>query len=205
MKIGISMGPRPPSAASGNAAEGGRGPKKPCAALLLTVMVFWSALSAFAQPLRFGQAAVDITPPEGMPFQVPQRPPFPVIVATGTHDPLHAKAIVFESAGVKAAIVSCDLTSIPIDIIRAARAHVAKISQVPPENVMITATHTHTVPNIRPRFFATASPAQKKVATEYLARLPQLIAESVQRAEQGLTAAKLRATIAQVPDVAFNR
>ncbi len=167
------------------------------------LLVFVTA--ATAQPLRFGQAAVNITPPDGMPFQVPQRPPFPVIPATGTHDPLQAKAVVFESGGVKAAIVACDLTSIPIDMHRAARAHVARISSVPPENVMITATHTHTVPNIRPRFFANASPAQKKVAAEYLERLPMLMAESVQRAEQALTEATLRAAIAHVPDVAFNR
>lgn len=166
-------------------------------------MALASPLSA--QPLRFGQAAVNITPPADMPFQVPQRPPFPVIVGTGTHDPLQAKAVVFESGGVKAAIVACDLTSIPVHIIAAAREHVAKISTVPPENVMITATHTHTGPNLRPRFYPTATPAQKQVANEYLARLPQLMAESVQRAERNLTAAKLRAGIGQVPDVAFNR
>lgn len=160
---------------------------------------------SLAQSLRIGQAAVDITPPVGMPFQVPQRPPFPVVSAAGTHDPLHAKAIVFENGGVKAAIVACDLTSIPVHIIAAARAHAGKISQVPPENVMITATHTHTGPNIRPRFFKNASPQQKQVATEYLERLPQLIAEGVQRAEQNLTAARLHATVGHAPGVAFNR
>ena len=163
------------------------------------------SLSLTAQPLRFGQAAVDITPPAEMPFQVPQRPPFQVVAASGTHDPLQAKAVVFESGGVKVAIVACDLTSIPVHFIAAAREHVAKISSVPPENVMITATHTHTGPNIRPRFFQNASAGQKKVATDYLARLPQLIAESVQRAEQNLTEARLHAAIGEVPGVAFNR
>ena len=165
--------------------------------------VCWSSFAA--PPLRFGQAAVNITPPPDMPFQVPQRPPFQVVVATGTHDPLQAKAVVFESGGVKAAIVACDLTSIPVHIIAAARENVGRICSVPPENVMITATHTHTGPNIRPRFFQNATPAQKQVAAEYLARLPQLMAESVQRAEQALTEASLRAAIGEVPGVAFNR
>ncbi len=164
-----------------------------------------STASLSAQPLRFGQAAVDITPPADMPFQVPQRPPFPVIVGTGIHDPLHAKAVVFESGGVKAAIVACDLTSIPVHLIAAAREQVARISRVPPENVMITATHTHTGPNIRPRFYPTAASAQMKVATDYLERLPQLIAESVQLAERNLTEARLHAAIGQVPGLAFNR
>ena len=170
----------------------------------LGLLVFGS-VTLTAQPFRFGQAAVNITPPPDMPFQVPQRTPFPVVAATGTHDPLHAKAIVLESGGVKAAIVACDLTSIPVHLIAAAREHVAKISSVPPENVMITATHTHTGPNIRPRFFQNASPGQKKVAEEYLTRLPQLIAQSVQRAEKNLTEARLHATIGEVPGVAFNR
>lgn len=163
------------------------------------------ALQLSAEPLRFGQAVVNITPPADMPFQVPQRPPFPVVVATGTHDPIQAKTVVFESEGVKAAIVACDLTSIPVHLIAAAREHVGRICTVPPANVMITATHTHTGPNLRPRFYATASAAQKKAANDYLERLPQLIAESVQQAEKKLTAAKLRAGIGQVPGVAFNR
>lgn len=158
-----------------------------------------------AEAFRFGQAAVDITPPANMPFQVPQRPPFQVVPASGTHDPLQAKAVVFESGGVKAAIVACDLTSIPVHYITAAREHVAKVSSVPPENVMITATHTHTGPNIRPRFFQNASAEQKKVATEYLAQLPRLMAESVARAERALAPAKLSAAIGEVPGVAFNR
>jgi neutral ceramidase len=70
---------------------------------------------------------------------------------------------------------------------------------------MITATHTHTGPNLRPRFFANATPAQKKGAAEYLERLPRLIAESVQRAEAALTDARLHAAIGEVPGVAFNR
>ena len=172
---------------------------------LRSSVVLLLAGNAVAQPFRFGQAAVDITPPANMPFQVPQRPPFQVMPASGTHDPLHAKAVVFESGGVKAAIVACDLTSIPVHFITAAREHVKRISSVPPENVMITATHTHTGPNIRPRFFQNASAEQKKVATAYLERLPQLIAESVQRAEQALAPAKLSAAVGEVPGVAFNR
>jgi neutral ceramidase len=171
----------------------------------LAMSLGFGSTNSLAQTFRVGQAVVDITPPAEMPFQVPQRPPFQVVSATGTHDPLHAKAIVFESGGVKAAIVACDLTSIPVHISAAAREHAGKISSVPAENVMITATHTHTGPNLRPRFFQNASPAQKKVAADYLARLPQMMAESVQRAEKNLTEARLHAAIGEVPGVAFNR
>ena len=172
---------------------------------LAAMALAFGPASAVAQSLRVGQSAVDVTPPNGMPFQVPQRPPFPVMVATGTHDPLHAKAIVFESGGVKVAIVACDLTSIPAHLIAATREHVAQVCTVPPEHVMISATHTHTGPNIRPRFFQNATPAQMKTATEYLKQLPEMIAASVQQAERNLTEAQLQAAIGELPGVAFNR
>jgi hypothetical protein len=165
--------------------------------------------AAFAAPaaggLQVGQAAVDITPPKDMPFHVPQRPPFPVVPAEGVHDPLFAKAIVFESGGVKAAIVACDVTSIPLDYIIEARAFVAKNSGVPAENVMITATHTHTGPNIRPRNFQNATPAQKQIAAAYLREFPRMIGRSVQEAETNLRPARAHGAIAEVHGVAFNR
>lgn len=170
-------------------------------ALLLILPVF-----ALADGLQVGTAAVDITPPPGMPFHVPQRPPYRVVGAEGTHDPLHAKAVVFENDGVKAAIVACDLTSIPLSIITAVREQVGKTSGVPPENVMITALHTHTTPIIRPRFFKkNASPEQMKIADAYLAQLPNLIAESVQKAEANLAPSRLQAALGEVEGVAHNR
>jgi hypothetical protein len=160
----------------------------------------------FADGLRIGTAAVDITAPVNMPFHAPQRPGTPVPGAEGTHDPLHAKTVVFEEGGVKAAIVACDLTSIPLAIIQAAREEAGKISHVPPENIMITALHTHTTPNIRPRFYAkTASPEQMKIAEDYLKRLPKLMAESVRQAEANLTETRMQAAIGEVPDLAYNR
>jgi hypothetical protein len=164
------------------------------------------AVAAVAQSLRIGTAAVDITPPLKMPFQVPQRPPNPAPGAEGTHDPLHAKAVVFENQGVKAAIVACDLTSIPVAMIAQARTYVGKICGVPPENVMITATHTHTGPNIRPRFFKhTATPEQLEIASDYLDRLPRLIAQSVRQAEENLSPARLQAASGEVRGLANNR
>jgi neutral ceramidase len=176
------------------------------AACVAALTSFLSAVTFAGEPtLRIGAAQVDITPPAGMPFQVPQVPPYPVIAAEGAHDPLQAKAVVFESGDTRAAIVACDLTSIPLEIITAARKHVGAMTRVPPENVMISATHTHTVPNIRPRFFKTAKPEQMKIALDYLERLPRLIAESVKQAETKLTVARLQAAQGEVHGVAFNR
>src|SRR6187401_685247 len=104
--------------------------------LIAIACCFAFAISSGAvEPLSLGRASIDITPPANMPFQAPQRSSLRVSVGTGTHDPLHAKAIVFESGGVKAAIVTCDLTSIPVQMIAAAREHAGKLSTVLPENI----------------------------------------------------------------------
>lgn len=188
-------------------------------ALIATVIVFFGGVAITARgadpaaasttkpvaALQIGTSAVDITPPLGMPFQVPQRPPFPVVPAQGTHDPLHAKCVAFKVGGVRAAIVSCDLTSIPVHIIAEARRVVAQTCLTPPENVMITATHTHTGPNIRPRNFKTANPEQMKIAMTYLEQLPKLMAQSVHDAEANLTEARPLAAMGKVEGIAFNR
>lgn len=161
--------------------------------------------SVQAQALRVGRAAIDITPPLEMPFQVPQRPPYPVVPAEGIHDPLHAKAVVFEQGGTRAAIVACDVTALPTAIVVQTRKLIGEHTAVPPENVMITATHTHTGPVLGPRFFEHATPVEMKIALDYLDRLPGMIAESVRVAEADLAPARLQAAIGNVPDVAFNR
>lgn len=155
--------------------------------------------------LHFGRAVVDITPPLDMPFHMPQSPPFRVVPASGVHDPINIKAMVFEDRGVKTALVTCDLTSIPRQMIVDARKRIGEICTVPPENVMITATHVHTGPNIRPRNFTKATPEQMNVALGYINSLPDRMAESVKAAEADLVSARLHAGIGRVEGVQFNR
>src|SRR5688572_6164122 len=122
------------------------------------VWVFLAAQVVAAPPgeFRVGRAAVEITPPPGTPMQAPQRRPFEVKLAGAAHDPLHVKAIVLAVGDENAAIVVCDLTSIPVAMIAAARQQIAASTDLDPLRVMISATHTHTAPQIRPRFVARA-------------------------------------------------
>lgn len=172
---------------------------------LLIVAAVLVAPAAFGDELRVGRAAVDITPEIGTPMLTPQRPPFAIKLATEAHDPIHAKAIAFECNGERAAIVSCDLTSIPLHIIQKAREEVGKIAKTPPENVMISATHTHTVPQIRPRFLGNADPDARKKGLEYIAALPGKIAEAVHLAENDLQPVEISAGSAIEDSVSFNR
>src|SRR4051812_4188603 len=71
----------------------------------------WVSMRA-AEPLRAGVSVVDITPPSGyrMAGYYSERR------NTGTHDPLLAKAVVFQQGDVKAALVECDLVSMPVEV-----------------------------------------------------------------------------------------
>jgi hypothetical protein len=150
--------------------------------------------------LRVGRAAVKITPGPGLPMAGYYR----VRLNEDVHDDLLAKAIVLESGGAKAALVACDLIGIPAEIVAKARERVTATTGVPGENVMISATHSHTGPSISSRLDGLDAKTLGLVR-EYVDLLSQKIAESVRLAEADLTAARVSAGIGQEDSVAFIR
>ena len=89
--------------------------------------------------LRAGAAAVNITPPLGEPI-VGGFHPFP---ATHVHDELHARCLVLDDGATKIALVICDLLGIHRSVSDEARRIIAAETGIPRENVLISATHTH--------------------------------------------------------------
>lgn len=90
-----------------------------------------------------GVARVDITPPIGVwlcGFGSRKRP------AEGVHDPLYATAAVFERAGQKVAVVSCDVLSIDAVDVARVRGQISEATGIPASHIMIHATHTHAGP-----------------------------------------------------------
>lgn len=158
-----------------------------------------------ANELRVGRAAVDITPEVGTPMQAPQRPPFEIKLAEPAHDPLHVKAVVLAVGQQKAAVVVCDLTSIPVAMIEAARRQIGATTDLDPQAVMISATHTHTVPQIRPRFVTKADEAGRRKTAAYVEALPKRIAEAVRLANEQLQAAHVSVAVGRESSVSFNR
>ncbi|MEY4939849.1 MAG: hypothetical protein RIQ93_1584, partial [Verrucomicrobiota bacterium] len=129
--------------------------------------------------LRVGRAKVVITPPLGAVMGNS----YGITVSTGVSSDVHAKAVVFESGGVKSAIVACDLISLHQPIVAQARALIAERSGVSPDRVMLAATHCHTSAQTHPYFIESAEPAARQISEKYIADLPKLIAESVRLAE----------------------
>ena len=78
----------------------------------LTFLLLLMTGAAYGQNFRAGVAEVDITPPVGAPMAGY----YTNREATGTHDPLHAKALVIEQGSTKVAMVACDLVSVPREL-----------------------------------------------------------------------------------------
>jgi len=154
-----------------------------------------------AGDLRLGRASVPITPPAGMPMGGY----FELRLATSTHDDLYAKALVLEKDGVKAALVACDLESLPRLADQAARDLIQKTTGLRGENVMISATHAHTGPEMSAFFLDWAEGPTAEIARKYHESLPAKIAEAVRLAEVNLAPARAWAATGHEDSLSFNR
>jgi hypothetical protein len=172
--------------------------------LMVVVAAVFSG-RCLADGLRVGRAAVDITPEVGTPLLTPQRPPFEIKLAAAAHDPLYVKAIVLDQGGERVALVACDLTSIPLEMLTEARRLADEKTEVDAEHVLINATHCHTAPQIRPKYLFNADEAARAKTKKYIAALPGKMAEAVAAAEADLQPAKVAAGAGREESVSFNR
>jgi neutral ceramidase len=158
--------------------------------------------------LAAGMAEIDITPPAGhrMAGYFDER------LATGTHDPLKAKAIIIQQGDEKVAFVFCDLVGLSLNVTTNARAIASQQTGIPVSHIVIAATHSHTGPLFddvrRDYFHKTAvekygSDPQEKIY--YPEFLTERLVKVINRANSHLTPAELDAGIAQVQDLPFNR
>ncbi|WP_414663002.1 hypothetical protein [Horticoccus sp. 23ND18S-11] len=169
---------------------------------LLGVALALGCSLAPAAELRIGAAAIDITPPNG----IAMAGYYATRLAEGTHDPLHAKALVFEQDGVKAALVALDLVTVSRATVEEARRQIARTTGVKEEAIMISATHSHTGPLMNGISVRNAAyGGDLEVAKLYTAALPGKIAAAVRQAELALVPARLSAAVGSEPSLPFNR
>jgi hypothetical protein len=167
--------------------------------ILLSILVL-GARPANAAEVRAGAAAVRITPPAGAPMAGY----YYVRANEGVHDDLYAKALVFESGGARAALVACDLISMPREVAEKARALIERETGIPGAAVMLSATHAHTGPVLVDRS-TREDAAVYSLAREYTASLHTRLAEAVKLANERLAPARLSAAIGREESLAFNR
>ena len=160
------------------------------------------AVSAEAQ-LRVGLAEEDITPPDGFPMAgyYHER------LADGALDPLKARAIVFRGTREEAALVVCDLIGISADLCRAVRTRASEKTGIPPSNIVISATHSHTAPDYTGEFYRYLGGAKQDPArAKYIEKLIHGPVEAIARAQAAAGPAVLEAGAArQETPVSFNR
>src|SRR3954464_9775546 len=145
---------------------------------LLTVFAifFFAGKPVGASELQLGRAAVRINPPVGIGLAgyYHERG------NEGVLDDISAKAAVLDDGSTRAAIVICDLISMPKWIVAEARQLIEKETGIPATNVLIAATHTHTAPVLYREWSRDLSDGGgKAVSKDYSHTLPGLIAEAV--------------------------
>jgi len=160
-------------------------------------MILAGATSAqkIDKSFRAGAFAVDITPVK-----------FPVSVnggmsdrqATKAHDPLHARCLVLDDGSTKIAIVVCDSCMIPREILDEAKRKASKLTGIPADHTLISATHTHTAPTLGSVFQSDPDP-------DYVKYLPGKIAEGIQKATKNLAPARIGWAVGKDPTQVFNR
>jgi len=149
-----------------------------------------------APPRRFsaGAATSVITPRLGISINGH----FNDRVAKHIHDELHARCLVLNDGQTRLAIVVCDSCMIPREVMDAAKLLIQQRTGIPAENVLISATHTHSGPTCTGVF-------QSEPDAEYRKFLVERIADGVQRAVNQVAPARIAWGVGQEPNQVFNR
>ncbi len=191
---------------------------KPLLAVFLALLVLTTAdpgAVAEAQPavtMKVGFAERDITPELGM-----ERPGgYGKVFHRSLHDPCKVRAAVFDDGTRQVAIVGVDALVVRDPQVKAARAEIQRRCGIPPEAVLIAASHSHSsgpTGMVLPGEFDHASELVQQLAYEksscadaaYLKRVVAAIADAVAAASEARTEARCGVGTGIEDKVAFNR
>ena len=149
--------------------------------------------AADQQTLRAGAAAVDITP-KAFPLNMPGG--FSANMAESAHDPLHARALVFDDGKTRLAMVVVDNLGAGPDVLDEAKAIAAAKTGMSADKMLICSTHTHSGPPLN---------ARSEPEAVYRKLFVEGVAESIIKAHAALRPAAVGASAHPLPDEVFNR
>lgn len=163
----------------------------------LTLFGTATGLADDSREFRAGAATSNITPPLGQKIVGGWKP----IPATNVHDELHARCLVLNDGETTLAFVVSDNVGIPREVFDAARQLVVDETDLPAENLLFSATHTHSA--------TTARGENKSVVMEdftpYQQFLVRRMADVVRIAIDNLEPARIGWGSVDVPEEVFNR
>ena len=146
---------------------------------------------------RAGAATSNITPPLGA-LIVGGWTPLP---ADEVHDELHVRCLVLDDGQTQLVIGLCDNVGIPREVFDAARKRVSEKLDIPPENQLYAATHTHSASSARSEN-PTVLAEQLDNYQEFLA---DRIVDAVRIAHKRLEPAQVGWGSVEEPSELFNR
>lgn len=154
-----------------------------------------SAAGAIAAELKAGAFAMDVTPlkfPISMNGNMQDHP------AQRAHDPLHARCLVLDDGKTRIAMVVVDNCLIPRELMDDAKRQARKLTGIPTERMLISATHAHSCPAVTPAF-------QSEADDDYVKFLAERIAAGIQKANENLAPAQIAWGSGRDESQVFNR
>ncbi len=168
---------------------------------LSLALVALAGTPALADSLRVGTAAVQINPPVGIPLAGYYSPRG----SEGVLEDLYAKVAVLDDGQTQAAMVVCDLITVPRHTVVEARKLIEQQTKLPGSHVMISATHTHTGPVLDRKSARDDLDGINDLVKKYTAELPAKIAQGVAEAIQRLVPVRTSYARGHEDRLAFTR
>jgi neutral ceramidase len=133
-----------------------------------------------AGAFRVGAAKVDITPAQN---ELPKN-------YLGVLDKVYSRAIVIDNGHTSAVLITLDAGAVPTDLWKTVSDRIEKELGIPSVNVLITATHSHSVPGVFPMFHRpSANP--EPVNTSRVTAYEDKVFESAKMAKERLQPARI--------------
>jgi len=121
--------------------------------------------------------------------------------STYIHDELHVRCLVLDDGETKLVFAIIDNVQIPHEVYDAAKDLIHKNTGLPREQMMMSATHTHSAPSLR----GTSYTILNQPLDDYQKFVVRRIADGVQRAMHNLELARIAWGAGEVPQHVFNR
>lgn len=141
-----------------------------------------------SKSLRAGASIVDISPAKGI--ELAGYPHYPRY-NTGIHDPLYANCLFLDDGRTKIAIVAMDLLQYSKAYVSSVRNKVSRQIDIPPANIMICASHTHSGPWASSRLDFDGLGQNSKPDSTYIANLEKKLVAIVVEAYNNARNAKI--------------
>ena len=155
-----------------------------------------------AKVLKSGSSQVDITPIDSkFLFGYPHVERY----STGVHDRLWSSALYLSDGKTEVIFIANDIIFVGKHMVSRARERIEEATSIPANNIMITATHTHSGPNTVDYISNESDPAVPKVDTQYVQFLEDRIVEAAIKASKNAQDATLGLAIADDTGVGTNR